>query len=59
MRVDQFDFDLPEARIALEPANPRDSARLLHVRGMACADRHITTTASRARRTHRLQLGRD
>jgi S-adenosylmethionine:tRNA ribosyltransferase-isomerase len=32
MRVDDFDFDLPEARIALRPASPRDSARLLVVR---------------------------
>lgn len=32
MRVDQFDFDLPQDRIALHPARPRDSARLLHVR---------------------------
>jgi len=31
MRVDQFDFDLPEDRIALRPASPRDSARLLVV----------------------------
>ena len=31
MRVDLFDFDLPPARIALHPARPRDSARLLHV----------------------------
>ncbi|MEQ8657759.1 MAG: tRNA preQ1(34) S-adenosylmethionine ribosyltransferase-isomerase QueA [Hyphomicrobiales bacterium] len=31
MRVDAFDFDLPEERIALYPADPRDSARLLHV----------------------------
>ncbi|MGB0921534.1 MAG: tRNA preQ1(34) S-adenosylmethionine ribosyltransferase-isomerase QueA [Alphaproteobacteria bacterium] len=31
MRVDQFDFELPEASIALRPATPRDSARLLHV----------------------------
>lgn len=27
-----FDFDLPHANIALEPARPRESARLLHVR---------------------------
>ncbi len=32
MRVDQFDFDLPEERIALRPARPRDSARMLVVR---------------------------
>ena len=32
MRVDLFDFDLPEERIALRPAAPRDSARLLAVR---------------------------
>ncbi|MFB2551571.1 tRNA preQ1(34) S-adenosylmethionine ribosyltransferase-isomerase QueA [Ensifer soli] len=32
MRVDLFDFDLPENAIALRPAAPRDSARLLVVR---------------------------
>src|SRR3954453_8236489 len=32
MRVDLFDFDLPENRIALRPAEPRDAARLLVVR---------------------------
>ena len=31
MRVDLFDFDLPDERIALRPAEPRDSARLLLV----------------------------
>ncbi len=31
MRVDLFDFDLPEHLVALRPARPRDSARLLHV----------------------------
>ncbi|MGI9399980.1 MAG: tRNA preQ1(34) S-adenosylmethionine ribosyltransferase-isomerase QueA [Rhizobiaceae bacterium] len=31
MLVDQFDFDLPEDRIALRPARPRDSARMLVV----------------------------
>ncbi|WP_206240348.1 tRNA preQ1(34) S-adenosylmethionine ribosyltransferase-isomerase QueA [Novosphingobium terrae] len=33
MRVDDFDFDLPQERIALRPARPRDSAKLLHVPG--------------------------
>jgi S-adenosylmethionine:tRNA ribosyltransferase-isomerase len=32
MRVDDFDFELPEDRIALRPVSPRDSARLLIVR---------------------------
>ncbi len=32
MRVDLFDFDLPEDTIALRPVVPRDSARLLVVR---------------------------
>ncbi|MGD9815713.1 MAG: tRNA preQ1(34) S-adenosylmethionine ribosyltransferase-isomerase QueA [Hyphomonadaceae bacterium] len=31
MRVDLFDFELPEELIALRPARPRDSARLLQV----------------------------
>ncbi|MDJ0929849.1 tRNA preQ1(34) S-adenosylmethionine ribosyltransferase-isomerase QueA [Breoghania sp.] len=31
MRVDDFDFELPEDRIALRPARPRDSARQLIV----------------------------
>lgn len=31
MRVDLFDFELPQERIALRPAVPRDSSRLLHV----------------------------
>src|SRR3974390_650206 len=32
MRTDLFDFDLPAERIALRPASPRDTARLLVVR---------------------------
>jgi S-adenosylmethionine:tRNA ribosyltransferase-isomerase len=32
MRVDLFDFDLPEENIALRPASPRDSARFLVVK---------------------------
>jgi S-adenosylmethionine:tRNA ribosyltransferase-isomerase len=31
MKLDDFDFHLPEGAIALRPAEPRDSARLLHV----------------------------
>ncbi|WP_434056188.1 MAG: tRNA preQ1(34) S-adenosylmethionine ribosyltransferase-isomerase QueA [Roseibium sp.] len=32
MRVDDFDFELPNERIALRPAKPRDVARMLVVR---------------------------
>jgi len=32
MRTDLFDFDLPADRIALRPASPRDTARLLTVK---------------------------
>ena len=33
MRTDLFDFDLPAERIALRPAQPRDSSRMLVVQG--------------------------
>jgi S-adenosylmethionine:tRNA ribosyltransferase-isomerase len=42
MRVDLFDFDLPEALIALKPAFPRDAARLLCVAPTGLTD-HIVT----------------
>ena len=39
MNVDLFDFDLPEHAIAVRPAVPRESAKLLHVpAGMPLAD---------------------
>ena len=42
MRLADFDFDLPQDRIALRPASPRDSARLLVVgRDGALADRVV------------------
>ena len=41
MRVDLFDFDLPAELIALRPAKPRDSARLLLVEGGDISDRSV------------------
>ncbi len=42
MRTDLFDFELPASSIALRPADPRDSARMLVVQpGAALADRGI------------------
>ncbi|HST91773.1 MAG TPA: tRNA preQ1(34) S-adenosylmethionine ribosyltransferase-isomerase QueA, partial [Brevundimonas sp.] len=41
MRTADFDFDLPDDRIALRPAEPRDSARLLVVRDGALEGRTI------------------
>ena len=41
MRVDLFDFELPPERIALRPASPRDSARLLLLDGDRTEDRTV------------------
>lgn len=42
MKVDLFDFDLPQDLIALRPVRPRDAARMLVVRGPEpFADRHV------------------
>jgi S-adenosylmethionine:tRNA ribosyltransferase-isomerase len=41
MRVAEFDFDLPAERIALRPARPRDSARLLMVEGATISDHQV------------------
>ena len=43
MRTDLFDFELPTERIALRPAHPRDSARMLVVEpGASLHDRGIS-----------------
>ncbi|MBC2778267.1 tRNA preQ1(34) S-adenosylmethionine ribosyltransferase-isomerase QueA [Parasphingopyxis marina] len=42
MRVDLFDFALPEDHIALRPADPRDSARMLVLEGDATTDRVVS-----------------
>ncbi len=43
MRVDLFDFDLPAENIAVRPASPRDSARLLLVPGAGDFADHVVT----------------
>lgn len=41
MRVADFDFDLPDERIALRPAKPRDAAKLLVVEPQSLDDRSV------------------
>ncbi len=41
MRVSDFDFDLPDDRIALRPVEPREHARLLRVDGAHMTDSHV------------------
>ena len=50
MRVDLFDFALPTDRIALRPASPRDSARLLRVAGAALSDHVVRDLPALLRR---------
>ena len=51
MNVDLFDFELPPERIALRPARPRDSARMLVADGQApFADRQVRDLPSLLRR---------
>ena len=46
MRTDLFDFELPAGSIALRPANPRDSARMLAVQpGAALRDQTVADLA--------------
>jgi len=45
MKVDLFDFDLPQTSIAQHPASPRDSARLLVVGADTLEDRAVLDLA--------------
>jgi S-adenosylmethionine:tRNA ribosyltransferase-isomerase len=49
MNVDLFDFHLPSERIALRPAAPRDSARLLVLDGALTRDRTVIDLAHELR----------
>jgi S-adenosylmethionine:tRNA ribosyltransferase-isomerase len=46
MRTDLFDFELPSESVALRPASPRDSARMLVVRGDRLDDRIVSDLPS-------------
>jgi len=50
MRVDLFDFDLPNDRIALRPVRPRDAARMLLIEGTCISDRQVLDLPSILRR---------
>jgi S-adenosylmethionine:tRNA ribosyltransferase-isomerase len=50
MRVDLFDFDLPQERLALRPVSPRDAARMLCVSGDGrMEDAHVLDLPQRLR----------
>ena len=59
MDVADFDFELPPERIALRPARPRDSARLLVVEGSNIADRQMLDLPSLLRPVDVLVLRRN
>ncbi len=50
MRVDLFDFELPDDLIAQRPVSPRDSARLLDVTGETLHDRTVRSLPGLLRR---------
>ena len=49
MRVDLFDFELPSERIALRPASPRDSARMLVLDAGQTRDLHVSDLPAQLR----------
>ena len=56
MQLSDFDFDLPEGRIATRPARPRSSARLLVSNGGALHDQRVTDLPNWLRPGDRLVL---
>ncbi|MBE0413334.1 tRNA preQ1(34) S-adenosylmethionine ribosyltransferase-isomerase QueA [Yoonia sp.] len=56
MKLSDFDFDLPERLIAVRPARPRSSARLLLANGDAIHDRIVTDLPDILRPGDRLVL---
>ena len=56
MRLDDFDFHLPETLIATRPAKPRSSARLLHAQGRQITDAIVRDLPQFLRKGDRLIL---
>jgi S-adenosylmethionine:tRNA ribosyltransferase-isomerase len=56
LKLDDFDFDLPEALIATRPARPRTAARLLLAEGDAITDLHVRDLVDLFRPGDRLVL---
>ena len=56
MKLSDFDFDLPEALIAVRPVRPRPAARLLVAEGGVLADRHVSDLPGLLRPGDRLIL---
>lgn len=56
MKLSTFDFDLPERLIAVRPARPRSSARLLLAEGRTIADRIVSDLPAILRPGDRLVL---
>ncbi|KEJ90231.1 tRNA preQ1(34) S-adenosylmethionine ribosyltransferase-isomerase QueA [Sulfitobacter donghicola] len=56
MKLSDFDFDLPEELIAVRPAQPRSSARLLVAQADAIHDQHVSDLVSWLRAGDRLVL---
>ena len=56
MKLSDFDFELPDDLIAVRPARPRTSAKLLVAQDGAILDRHVTDLTSFLRAGDRLVL---
>ncbi|WBL31882.1 tRNA preQ1(34) S-adenosylmethionine ribosyltransferase-isomerase QueA [Sinirhodobacter sp. HNIBRBA609] len=56
MKLDDFDFDLPDGLIATRPARPRTAAKLLVAQGDAISDLHVADLVDQFRAGDRLVL---
>jgi S-adenosylmethionine:tRNA ribosyltransferase-isomerase len=56
MKLSDFDFELPEDRIAVRPVSPREAAKLLVAHGPEIADLHVADLIDQFRAGDRLVL---